>query len=1364
MKEPQHPGQYVRKELMAPKSISVTEVAKLLDVSRPNVSNFLNGKAATTAEMAMRVERAFGIPAQTLLDMQAAYDAAQAKLKGAPSNARAYVPPFLALHRNDIEGWADKNLSARARLSVFLRTLVNSTGIGLAKVDFPGNDDSERPGWDGVVEASEGTPWIPAGKSGWEFGVSKDIKRKADGDFAKSVKANSKSERDETTFVFVTPRAWKAKEAWASSMRSKKQWKDVRAYDASDLEQWLEQSLAGQVWFANETGVAAKGVRTLEKCWMDWADVATPRLSGALFETAVTAYREKVRSFVDRPVGRPLVVAADSVEEALAFLAHILAEPEFVSTLDRVLVFDRSDALIKLTKGNSDFIAVAHSRDVERELGPHANDLKTIVVYPRNATLDTPDILLEPLRYETICKALKEMGIGDDQAKQLARASGSSLTVLRRLLSKVEAIRQPDWANDGATAACLIPMMFVGAWDADNEADRLALSLIGDTPFEELERRTQEFVSINDAPLWSIGSSRGVVSKIDTLFAIAKTITKPDLDRFLDMAKIVLSEDDPALDLSDSERWRAALNDTRREFSRALRDGISETLVLLSVHGKHLFHQRLGFEGEKAVEHFIHGLLEPLTLRKLEANDSDLTAYAEAAPKAFLSIIEADLRKDEPEVLGLLRPVEAGVFGGTCIRSGLLWALEGLAWSPETFLRSVLILARLSQVEIRDNWANTPIASLMSIFRAWMPQTAADHDARLKAVSMLIARFPEIGWQVCVHQFGHHGNDVGDYSHKPKWRQDGYGFGEPFVYMEPIQKFRVAMVELALNRPSYSLEMLCDLVDRLHGLGEDYQAEVWRLIENWIASGVSEWDIAHLREKVRVTVLSRRGRRRGREGEFAALNKKAKTIYALMEPKDLINKHAWLFLQSWVEESADELNDDELDFQKRDERIAVLRREALKEIYEERGTGGVFELASRGKAQLQIGFHLAKDVLSASQVELFVFKALKNSDSDATRDRRVLIDGAIRALRVQDRLALLNRACETLADIDVLTLLLLSPYDKCTWAAVGKMPVHVREAYWREVRPDFIFEPETDNNASVEHLMAANRPRAAFEAVHLKLEVVKPPLIVDMLSAIARDSDDAPGEYQLREYDIEKAFELVDRNPDLTLEQKAELEFVYIDVLASMYGRESKNRIPNLEKYVEEHPEMYVQALVWAYKRKHGGEDPPEFQKPEKREDLSVKGYRLLESVKHIPGSKDDGSFNQEKLMKWVNQVRKKSTELDRSEVCDICLGRLMSHAPNGDDGVWPCEAIRELFENVQSDSMMRGAHTGLYNQRGVHARAEGGGQERELAAKYQVWADALQYSHPFVSSKLLGRLVSTYEREADGWDSEASIRRRLSR
>jgi hypothetical protein len=104
----------------------------------------------------------------------------------------------------------------------------------------------------------------------------------------------------------------------------------------------------------------------------------------------------------------------------------------------------------------------------------------------------------------------------------------------------------------------LIPFMFVGTWSDTNEADQIALSLLAESSsYENLEKDCQRLSQLNDAPVWSIGHYRGVISKIDLLYAIASTVTAADLKRYFQLARMVLGEDDPSLDLPEDERWAA---------------------------------------------------------------------------------------------------------------------------------------------------------------------------------------------------------------------------------------------------------------------------------------------------------------------------------------------------------------------------------------------------------------------------------------------------------------------------------------------------------------------------------------------------------------------------------------------------------------------------------------------------------------------------------------------------------------------------------------------------------------------------------------------------------------------------------------
>ena len=74
-----HPGPWLREEMVVPHGLTVTQAAEHLGVTRPAMSNLLNGKAGLSAEMALRFEKAFGISADTLMRMQSAYELAQAR-------------------------------------------------------------------------------------------------------------------------------------------------------------------------------------------------------------------------------------------------------------------------------------------------------------------------------------------------------------------------------------------------------------------------------------------------------------------------------------------------------------------------------------------------------------------------------------------------------------------------------------------------------------------------------------------------------------------------------------------------------------------------------------------------------------------------------------------------------------------------------------------------------------------------------------------------------------------------------------------------------------------------------------------------------------------------------------------------------------------------------------------------------------------------------------------------------------------------------------------------------------------------------------------------------------------------------------
>lgn len=74
MQNPPHPGDLIKTEILESLGLSVSRAAEILRVRRATLSDLLNGKSALTAEMALRIEKAFGPTMDHLLRMQLAYD------------------------------------------------------------------------------------------------------------------------------------------------------------------------------------------------------------------------------------------------------------------------------------------------------------------------------------------------------------------------------------------------------------------------------------------------------------------------------------------------------------------------------------------------------------------------------------------------------------------------------------------------------------------------------------------------------------------------------------------------------------------------------------------------------------------------------------------------------------------------------------------------------------------------------------------------------------------------------------------------------------------------------------------------------------------------------------------------------------------------------------------------------------------------------------------------------------------------------------------------------------------------------------------------------------------------------------------
>ena len=1344
--ESTHPGLYVREHVL-PRGLTVTEAAKRMNVGRPALSNFLNGRAALSPAMAVRLERTFGADREALLDLQTRFDAREAPGGRRAITAATYAPTVLGVKAREIDAWASSGIEPRHKLAEFIRRLVNSTGRDLSKVDFPANDHAERRGWDGEVVASVPTPWIPEGESGWELSCNARPRDKANDDFARRTKSVPPRQRKARTFVFVTPRDWPGKTAWADEKARLGVWNAVRAYDASDLEQWIEQSVPVQIWFAERLGRPIDGYRSLSRSWTEWAAAAEPALSPQLFAPAVERNSERFRAWLTESPARPFTIAADSRDEAIAFLACLMGlEGGDDGVGDRGIVFDNPDALHRLASAAPGaFVAVAGTREVERVLSAFCRNIHCVLPRPRNSvnlTGPPADAVLDLPGHEDFRNALEAMGIRRGRADRLAVESARSPTILRRRLSVVPAVLEPDWGRDREAAAKVIPAAMIGAWHAASRADREIVSLLADVDYEHVESGVAEMLRLDDPPVWSIGQYRGVVSRLDALFATAPFVTVADLDRLFLVAEYVLSESDPALELPESERWMAAVHGKLRDHSNALRRGIGETLNLLAEYGGRLFEGRLGGNVGSRVSDLVRKLLSPLDAEKLSAFQSDLPALAEAAPGAFLEVFEEDLQGDEPALLELMKPVDSGMFGTGRSRTGILSALECLAWNPMHFPRVVEILARFSYRKIDDNRSATPKNTLRSLFRFWMPADAAI-DQRMRALDGLVARHPEIGWWIslCVarrpREYG-----IISRCYRPRWRGDPSHAGRPITLNHGHRLVRKAR-DICLNWPIHDEKTLGDLVESLEELDELARSKACWLLDRWADDPQSDQAKEHLRIRIRRRLLAR-------DFRASATATRLRRVLAELEPADIVVRHRSLFASGLP---LYEFEQENLTFEEKFKQVRIQQSDALREIWRERGFGGLNGLVTGGLASHVIG-SLMPAMLNAKQETVrFVRWCLdKMSENDVQRYEPCL-KSFLWKLDADSLSALVEDIGRSHGESGRLRLFLSMPF-RTAWKLLEAEFDTSREAYWEKVEFDLRKYSAEDTHEMVDRLLEAGRPLAALQPAYLDWDAVETSRLTKLLHALAGVKE------QFEDSSIPVAFESLDRRTDVTDEEKVTLEFMFFHAL-----ERSEYELPNLAKRVTSSPALYVEAIIRAFRRGDQKEDPPELDidDTERRKVLAVVAYDFLQWVHRVPDSVARRVIDPEKFTAWLAEVRELCAQYGRAAVCDVNIGELLSRFPPDNDGQRPCRAVCVALERISSGDVDQGFIIGTYNARGVVMRqvGEGGDQERALAAKYRGWAQQIAYEYPHVGS-ILERIADGCDRDTGRHDSDAILRRRF--
>ena len=312
--------------------------------------------------------------------------------------------------------------------------------------------------------------------------------------------------------------------------------------------------------------------------------------------------------------------------------------------------------------------------------------------------------------------------------------------------------------------------------------------------------------------------------------------------------------------------------------------------------------------------------------------------------------------------------------------SGLLWALENLAWHPDYLSRVSLILATLARLDPGGQLANRPLSSLRDLFLPWLVQTAADTERRREALDLVLDREPGTAWKLLI-AIGPAYLDSASYLHQPSalWR-DALLFSVRRAtreeYLEAINRNTRQLLQLV----GTDVARWLDLTKLFPRLSPEHREEfLSTLCARAEAGALQGGDPELLRSALRDVLDTHRSF--GGKCEWAlprAETDRLEAIYSLVAPDDPVDRNRYLFETYWPNLTQ---GHERQDHRGHVQAIEQARDKALREMLASNGVDGIVRLAKQAGIPSLVGNAAESLGLDAESEQLLLDRALETTES-----------------------------------------------------------------------------------------------------------------------------------------------------------------------------------------------------------------------------------------------------------------------------------------------------------------------------------------------------------------------------------------------
>lgn len=862
-------------------------------------------------------------------------------------------------------------------------------------------------------------------------------------------------------------------------------------------------------------------------------------------------------------------------------------------------------------------------------------------------------------------------------------------------------------------------------------SDTQEISNLLGVSYESWLPKAKEILQRPDSPLSVKDGVWKVSRRAELLQLLGPRILDQNLDAFRTIAVKVLKERDPAFELAASERYAASIYGKVQSYSPAFRKGLAEGLALIS-------------NNPDAFPNASHGKAEVvgiLAVREVFA-DADwvvwgslnflLPTLAEVAPKEFLGAVDLALQLDPCPFDELFAQEGSGVTGGNYL-TGLLWALEGLAWDPDLLVRVSVLLAELASHDPGGNWTNRPSNSLATILLPWLPQTLGSIEKRKVAVQTVLAEQPKVGWNLLLQLLpGHH--QVSSGSHKPDWRRSIPENWEKGVSQKEYWDQVSGYSELAVRTAGIDPERLTQLVSRLADLVRPSFDELLSRLKSNDVVGLPEGQRREIWDAL-VSFTSKH--RKFADADWALPGdavEQIEDVAKALAPQDAFDLHQYLFSKRDFD-----LYEETGNWQEQFRKIEAKREAAIQEILAAGGISEVLRFAEAVRSPGHVG--LALGGIANDSVDKNLLPDFLDRSIGRLKD---LVEAYIRR-----RFSVMGwEWCDGVVGSDWTSnqkaaFLCQLPFSEDTWGRVSSWLGSEEGLYWSAVLAN-PYQSDGDLSFGIAKLIEFERPHPAIECLYKALHEKQPIIVEQVVQALLLAVSSADHSTSMDVYHIEELIKFLQSQPSTSQDDLFRIEWAYLPLLGSL----GRGKPKHLEHKLATEPEFFCEIVRLIYRSMKDDARPVENTEDTKA--IATNAWRLLHDWKTPPGTQIDGAFSGPRFSQWLERTKSICTESGHLDVALIQVGEVLLHAPSDANGLWIDTTVASALNDRDNEKLRRGFSTAVFNSRGVHWVDPTGKPEKELAEEYRRKAEDVENAGFQRFAVALREVAANYDRDAE--------------